>query len=125
MNDTPEISRIREALVAEIAASEQQAEILTDDLDKASAEIERLREDYGRACKLVADMHAAAMGEITGPALGVVEDVAALRADAERYLYICKQDFKDRQWFGSFNDYKRQRDACIDVSMRAATREQQ
>ena len=45
----------------------------------AAAAIERLRTDYANACKLVADMHLAAMGQIVGPVLGVVEDVAALR----------------------------------------------
>lgn len=37
------------------------------------------KEEYERACKLVADMHAAAVGEVTGPFMGVVEDVAELR----------------------------------------------
>lgn len=40
----------------------------------------RLKEDYERACKTVAEMHAAAVGEIRGPIKGVVEDVAALRS---------------------------------------------
>jgi predicted nucleic acid-binding Zn-ribbon protein len=44
------------------------------------SQIDALREQYESACKLVADMHAAAMGAKVGPALGVVEDVAALRA---------------------------------------------
>ena len=40
-----------------------------------------LEDDYGRACKLVADMHAAATGRPgEGPRRGVVEDVADLRA---------------------------------------------
>lgn len=58
------------------------------------AELERTKNDYQRACGLVADMHAAAVGEMTGPRLGVVEDVAALKAerdaamkDAERYRW--------------------------------------
>jgi hypothetical protein len=45
---------------------------------------ERLRDDYGNACKLVADMHMAAMGQAIGPVRGVVEDVADLRAEVER-----------------------------------------
>ena len=44
-------------------------------------ELARHKEDYGRACKLVADMHAAATGRPgEGPRIGVVEDVAAVRA---------------------------------------------
>lgn len=61
-------------------------------------ELESAKEAYLNACKLVADMHAAAVGEVTGPRLGVVEDVAALKAerdeamkDAERYRYLCGQ----------------------------------
>lgn len=45
---------------------------------------ERLREDYERACKTVAEMHAAAVGEIRGPTVGTVEDVAAVRAEVLR-----------------------------------------
>jgi hypothetical protein len=49
------------------------------ELDRLTAERDALREQYESACKLVADMHAAAMGGNFGPALGVVEDVSALR----------------------------------------------
>jgi hypothetical protein len=45
------------------------------------AKVAQLEEDYGRACKLVADMHGAATGKPgDGPRRGVVEDVADLRA---------------------------------------------
>jgi hypothetical protein len=50
------------------------------------AENERLRDDHGKACKLVSDMHYAATGSITGPKRGVVEDIADLRAVNERLL---------------------------------------
>lgn len=40
---------------------------------------EEMTGNYEGACKLVAEMHAAAVGKITGPRLGVVEDVAAIR----------------------------------------------
>ena len=44
-------------------------------------ELARHKEDYGRACKLVADMHGAATGKPgEGPRRGVVEDVADLHA---------------------------------------------
>jgi hypothetical protein len=69
--------KAREALRAAIDA--QQSII-----DEQRADIERMRSAYYRACKLVADMHAAAMGTNVGPVLGVIEDVAALRLEVER-----------------------------------------
>lgn len=53
-------------------------------LAEVEAERDALKADYERACKLVADMHMAAMGGVVGPVLGVVEDVAALKAELER-----------------------------------------
>ena len=41
------------------------------------------KEAYIGACKLVAEMHAAAMGKICGPKLGVVEDVAEVARRAK------------------------------------------
>ena len=50
--------------------------------EDAANEIDALRADYGQACKLVADMHAAATGRHgEGPRLGVIEDVASVRAE--------------------------------------------
>lgn len=46
-------------------------------VDELRAELEGARRDYEGACGTIARMHAAAVGEVTGPALGVVEDVAA------------------------------------------------
>lgn len=55
---------------------------------EAQAEVARLRADYEGACKLVAQMHAAARGGRVGdgPVIGVLEDVEAMRSDlaAER-----------------------------------------
>ncbi|MFF9199989.1 hypothetical protein ACF09L_32760 [Streptomyces sp. NPDC014779] len=42
--------------------------------------VEELTVDYHRACGTIAAMHAAAVGQITGPIRGVVEDVADVRA---------------------------------------------
>jgi hypothetical protein len=39
-------------------------------------EVERWKEAHGEACLLVDKMHAAAVGEVTGPKRGVVEDVS-------------------------------------------------
>lgn len=52
--------------------------------EKAEAEVERLRADYGNACKAVVQAHAAATGRPgEGPFLGVIEDVAAVRAERD------------------------------------------
>ncbi len=59
-------------------------ECLDKELMKERAEVERLREDHGQACELVARMHAAAIGEVSGPRRGVVEDVEDLKAEVER-----------------------------------------
>lgn len=50
----------------------------------SKSELERVRADYVGACETVAKMHAAVFGEVRGPDVGVVEDVAALRAHADR-----------------------------------------
>jgi hypothetical protein len=44
-----------------------------------TAESTQLKGDYEKACETIAAMHAAAVGEVTGPVLGVVEDVKAVR----------------------------------------------
>lgn len=53
--------------------------------DSLRAEANRFKGDHEDACKTIADMHAAAMGEVCGPNVGVVEDVAALRAKVEAF----------------------------------------
>ena len=47
------------------------------------AENVRLKDDYQNACKIVAEMRAAAVGQIVGPNRGVVEDVADLRTERD------------------------------------------
>ena len=54
------------------------------EIAKLKQELAELKEDYKRACKTIADMHAAAVGEITGPKRGVIEDVANVRAEVDR-----------------------------------------
>ena len=68
-----EIEAIKAAMTAVLAHIEAHA-----------SEIERLNTSYTSACELVAKMHAAAIGYIGGPIIGVVEDVAALRVEIER-----------------------------------------
>lgn len=48
------------------------------------ADYSELKKSYIGACETVAKMHEAALGKVTGPSVGVVEDVAALRAENER-----------------------------------------
>lgn len=49
-------------------------------LNARKEECDRLRDDHNTACKTVAAMHAAAVGEVRGLKVGVVEDVAEVRA---------------------------------------------
>lgn len=61
-------------VAAAVAKSEQR-------IAELEAENERLKADHEAACIIIADMHAAAMGEVTGPKRGVVEDVADVRSE--------------------------------------------
>lgn len=77
---------VRDAVQREISHRDRAAK-LEMSLDAQSAEIknlyaerEALRSDYEGACKTIADMHAAAVGEVTGPNRGVVEDVQDIRS---------------------------------------------
>ena len=59
-----------------------------DQRGECEAEIARLREDYSGACKLVVQMHFAATGSLEGVQLGVVEDLTAMRQDADRWRWF-------------------------------------
>lgn len=59
-----------------VAGDENQRALLQD--------VRRLSEDYMGACKLVADMHMAAMGGVVGLVRGVVEDVQDLRLERDK-----------------------------------------
>lgn len=65
-----------------------------DTIASLTEEMDRLREDYERVCKTVADMHAAAMGEITGPKRGVVEDIYDLKAERDSLKAEYEELFK-------------------------------
>lgn len=49
------------------------------------------KEDYEQSCRLVAEMHAAAIGEIAGPRRGVVEDVQDLRIERDKFALRIKE----------------------------------
>ena len=46
-------------------------------------ERDELKEDYQRTCLLVAQMHRAAMNDVIGPKIGVVEDILDLREERD------------------------------------------
>lgn len=51
---------------------------------EARTDAERYRQDHADACARIVAMHEAAVGNPDGPVLGVVEDVAAVRAEVEK-----------------------------------------
>lgn len=59
---------------------------VVETVDALRRERDTARKGYDEACNLVGRMHAAAMGEVRGPVLGVVEDVEALRTKCERAI---------------------------------------
>ncbi len=61
------------------------------DEDLAHIEAMRLYNDHQGVCKLVAEMHAAAVGYVGGPNRGVVEDVADLKAEHDRLQSVCNE----------------------------------
>ena len=62
------------------------------------AENERLRADYTNACSTIAAMHAAAVGEVRGSTLGVVEEVATVREAANRLLQKTRETYADHRY---------------------------
>ena len=76
-----ELAEHKEWAEEELANAQRQANAAVEDLRLQAAQ---WKADYERACKLVADMHAAAVGEVRGPSIGPVEDVAALHLAAKQ-----------------------------------------
>ena len=58
-------------------------------------ERDELKEDYQRTCLLVAQMHRAAMNDVIGPKIGVVEDILDLREERDN-LAAQNEALKDR-----------------------------
>lgn len=63
-----------------LAAKDAEIERLHEKLGEVSVSAEESHADYKGACVTIAAMHAAALGEVTGPRRGIVEDVADVRA---------------------------------------------
>ena len=57
---------------------------LDDKCEKLETEVERLKEQYESAAESVARMHEAAVGEIRGPSISVLDDIKAVRERAEK-----------------------------------------
>lgn len=74
-----------------------------DEVDILRFEVQQLKDDNGRACETIALMHAAAVGEVTGPRRGVVEDVEDLRLERD----ALKQQVAELE--GQLSREKRQR----------------
>jgi chromosome segregation ATPase len=78
--------------------------------NRLTAENAALRDDHERACGLVAEMHAAAVGEVRGPTLGVVEDIAALRSRlAEAELNVAEVPTLCRRYEARLADLEAER----------------
>jgi hypothetical protein len=110
-SDTPRTDALRKAV--ERFTDDQKADAylvglmqLERELTAGRADFTALQRDYGLACKLVADMHGAATGRPgEGPRLGVVEDVAAVRAEVEA-LRAAQQEFVRDYENGDMGDLK-------------------
>lgn len=72
--------------------------------DQLRAEVERLKEEHGNACHLVAKMHHAATGSHDGPTIGVVEDVAyAVSTSYEKGAESMRERIEAELWDESEN----------------------
>lgn len=68
-----------DALAGDNFSNRGTVEVVQDPKDR----LDEMEKSWGNACKTVAEMHAAAVGEITGPIRGVVENVADLKSRYE------------------------------------------
>ena len=83
------------------------------------AEIARLQSAYDFATVLVAKLHVAAMGEVVGPVLGVVEDVANVR---EQMLEAQEQlAYTRTQWQAMHNEWQKLNQQLIEAQGQLAT----
>lgn len=73
---------------------DDEARRLSSVLATALDDVAAKRRAYNAACQVVAQMHAAALGEVRGPIQGVVEDVANVRAAMVRALDDVDQGYR-------------------------------
>lgn len=81
-NNAAEVARMQGELLRCSAAQVREANLAMDgeaEIKRLRAEAERWKHEFDQAASLVAEMHAAAVGEISGPTRGVVEDVTEVR----------------------------------------------
>ncbi len=72
----------------------------------AESQEKEFRERYEGACKLVAEMHAAAVGEVRGPRVGPVEDVAEIREGLRDANDLCRSAFSIAQRDGKATNWE-------------------
>ena len=91
MTDSWELEQLSRQLERELAEATAEVEELATkyfDMEAACsdhmAEVERLKEQYESAAESVARMHEAAVGEIRGPIISVIDDIKAVRERAEK-----------------------------------------
>jgi hypothetical protein len=87
------------------------------------AELQGVRDAYDRSCKTVALMHAAAVGEMRGPTIGVVEDVEAVRAELQQAreertaLLVNEQNLTEElALVNEMNDQLREQNTAVDAA---------
>jgi hypothetical protein len=70
-------------MLSKVATEDRTLEPIAFEMICTIADARELKRSYENACKTIADMHAAAVGEARGPTRGVVEDVQDLRTALE------------------------------------------
>ena len=63
------------------------------EIERIEDELEHTKADYLNACETIANMHCAAVGEVTGPKRGVVDDIEDLRLERDAILASKQMDF--------------------------------
>ncbi len=71
---------------SQLVAQEDEINLLRKQVEQLEAELECAKADYLNACVTIANMHRAAVGEVTGPKRGVVEDIEDLRLERDALL---------------------------------------
>lgn len=70
-------------------------DVVKSAIKQLKAELSEAKKKHKRACKTIAAMHAAAVGEVREPRRGLVEDVAELRKEVLNWRGIFMEFQKD------------------------------